>query len=159
MTAPLYEGTMPAGDYLKLAEDTGFFRAQEIEILKEVILDYQKAPNKDYFFFEQREGGNLSGFVIFGRVPLTDFSWDIYWIAVDKKTQGKGVGRGLLDRVERYILGTDKKAVLRIETSGKTQYGSTRNFYARTGFVEAGAIPDFYAEGDGLLNYYKVINR
>lgn len=159
MTTLSSEGRLPAEEYLRLAQNTGFFRSAEIDILKEVILDYQKAPNKDYVFFEEKEGGRVSGFIIFGRVPLTDFSWDIYWIAVDKDLQGKGVGRKLLERTEQFILATDKKAVLRIETSGKTQYGSTRDFYKRTGFFEAGAIPDFYAEGDGLLNYYKAITR
>lgn len=159
MTTLSSEGFLPAGEYLKLAEHTEFFRSPEIDILKEVILDYQKTPNKDYYFFEEKDGGRLSGFIIFGRVPLTDFSWDIYWIAVDKGMQGKGVGRKLLNRAEKFILGTENKAVLRIETSGKAQYGSTRNFYERTGFLEAGSIPDFYTEGDGLLNYYKVINR
>lgn len=153
------EGMLPLAEYSGLAEKTGFFRPVEIDILKEVITDYQKAPGKDYFFFEEKGKELISGFVIFGRTPLTDFSWDIYWIAVGKDSQGKGVGRRLLKRVEDFILADNEKAVIRIETSGKEQYDSTRNFYDRTGFKEAGKIPDFYAEGDSLLNYYKTISR
>lgn len=97
--------------------------------------------------------------MIFGKVSLTDFSWDIYWMAVDKELQGKGVGHRLLDRTEQFILGIDTKAVLRIETSAKAQYEPTRNFFKRNGFLEVGRIPDFYTEGDGLINYYKMIDR
>jgi ribosomal protein S18 acetylase RimI-like enzyme len=153
------EGFLPASAYLELAENTGFFRAAELGILKEVILDCQKAPDLDYYFFEEREGGLLAGFIIFGRVPLTDYSWDIYWIAVEKRLQGRGVGRRLLDRTQQFILGIDHQAILRIETSGKTEYESTRHFYKRTGFREAGFIPDFYTEGDGLQTYYKSIKH
>jgi len=48
MTPPS-EGFLPTGEYLRLAENTGFFRPPEIEILEEVIFDYQKAPNSHYF--------------------------------------------------------------------------------------------------------------
>jgi ribosomal protein S18 acetylase RimI-like enzyme len=159
MTTPPYEGAMPAGDYIDLAVDTGFFRPAEIDTLKEVILDYQKTPNTDYFFFDESEGGRLAGFIIFGRVPMTDHGWDIYWLAVNKSLQGRGIGRRLIARTEAFILLSDEKAIMRLETSGKAQYSSTREFYIRTGFSEAGAIPDFYTDGDALLNYYKAIRR
>lgn len=153
------EGMRPGEEYARLAECTGFFRPVEIDILKEVIADYQKAPDKDYSFLEETRDGKLAGFVIFGRTPLTDFAWDIYWIAVDADMQGRGVGRRLVERTEGTILKSNKKAVIRIETSGKKQYESTQFFYKKTGFLQAGAIPDFYSDGDGLLNYYKTISR
>ena len=158
-TTFLREGMRPCEEYARLAEYTGFFRPVEIEILREVVLDYQKAPDKDYSFFEETRDGKLAGFVIFGRTPLTDFSWDIYWIAVAGDMQGRGVGRRLVQRTEETILKNNKKAVIRIETSGKEQYEATQIFYRKTGFTQAGTIPDFYSDGDDLLNYYKTINR
>ena len=160
MSGPvLREGMRPSDEYTRLGERTGFFRPIEIDILHEVITDYQKAPGKDYFFFEETQDGKLAGFVIFGRTPLTDFAWDIYWIAVAHDIQGRGVGRRLVERTEEFILKDHKKAVIRIETSGKKQYEATLVFYKKTGFAQAGAIPDFYSEGDSLLNYYKTISR
>ena len=155
----LLEGMRPCDEYARLAERTGFFRPVEIDILREVVSDYQKTPDKDYSFFEETLDGKLAGFVIFGRTPLTDFAWDIYWIAVAGDMQGRGVGRRLVQRTEESILKDNKKAVIRIETSGKEQYEATQIFYEKTGFKQAGAIPDFYSEGDALLNYYKTINR
>lgn len=153
------EGMRPCAEYTRLAELTGFFRPVEIGVLEEVVADYQKAPGKDYFFFEETAHGRLAGFIIFGRTPLTDFAWDIYWIVVAADMQGRGIGRGLIERTEEFILKDNRKAVLRIETSDKEEYRSTQGFYRKTGFLPAGAIPDFYGEGDGLLNYYKTIER
>lgn len=153
------EGFLPFEEYVELAGNTGFFKQDEIDILREVVLDYQKSPNEDYYLLEEWEGAILAGFIIFGRVSMTDCSWDIYWIAVKKELQGKGIGRNLINRMERFILGVQEKAVLRLETSGKAQYENTRNFYKSTGFQDAGFIPDFYTDGDGLQTYYKAIYR
>ena len=151
------EGGRPSEEYVRLAADTGFFRDAELKVLEEVILDYQKDPGKDYFFLEEADESGSAGFIIFGRTPLTDQTWDIYWIAVRKNSQGKGVGRKLLSRAEAFILLAGPTALLRIETSGKKEYDVTQEFYKKTGFLEAGRIPDFYSEGDALINYYKRI--
>lgn len=157
--AATLEGFMPVEAYLRIAQGTGFFKDVEIEVLKEVVEDYRKAPGKDYNFFHETDGEDLAGFIIFGRTPLTDFGWDIYWIAVGKDFQGRGVGKKLLKRTEDFILQKDRKAILRIETSGKKEYDTTQYFYKKTGFAEAGRIPDFYSDGDSMLNYYKTIER
>ncbi len=153
------EGFLPVEAYARLAQGTGFFRDVEIEVLKEVIEDHRKAPGKDYNFFQEIDGADLAGFIIFGRTPLTDFGWDIYWIAVGKDFQGRGIGKKLLKRAEDFILKKDRKAILRIETSGKKEYDTTQYFYKKTGFIEAGIIPDYYSDGDSMVNYYKTIKR
>jgi|GEM_PF-4504080 len=48
---------------MALAENTGFFKADEIYILKEVVLDYQKSPNEDYYLLEEWEGEIFAGFI------------------------------------------------------------------------------------------------
>lgn len=153
------EGFMPIEEYARIALGTGFFKDVEIDVLREVIGDYRREPGKDYFFFHETAGKEPAGFIIFGRTPMTDCGWDIYWIAVGKDFQSTGIGRKLLKRTEDFILKKDRKAILRIETSGKKEYDTTQHFYKKTGFVEAGRIPDFYSAGDSMVNYYKTIER
>jgi len=99
------------------------------------------------------------GFVIFGRIPLTVDGWDIYWLAVDKAYQGKGIGKKLLKDVEEHILKEDPQANIRVETSTLKEYAHARNLYYKAGFQEVGRIKDFYASGDDVIIFYKQIAR
>jgi Acetyltransferase (GNAT) family. len=115
--------------YVEMAMRTHVFWSQEVEVLKEVLLDRKNNPTTSYTVFNERdEADRMLGFVIFGRAPITRFSWDIYWLVVDKEIQGKGIGKKLLQRVEKYVLEKDTKAILRVETSSKTEFGVARNF-------------------------------
>lgn len=138
--------------YLKIAKSTSAFNPLEVEVLKEVLTDCFENPKTTYILFEE-----VGGFTIFGRSPMTKFSWDIYWTVVDKDFQRRGIGKKLQGRVEDYILKQDKKANLRVETSSKPAYDATRDFYKSIGFKEIGRIPDFYNENDSLVIFYKEI--
>ena len=145
---------------MEILHSTFEFKPIEVDVAEDLIDAYiQQGVASGYTIYIAEEDSKISGYICFGDTPLTVGTWDIYWIAVGRDSQGKGIGRALLKKVEDFILSDNAKAVIRIETSGKEQYDSTRNFYDRTGFREAGKIPDFYAEGDSLLNYYKTISR
>ncbi|MDD5613744.1 MAG: GNAT family N-acetyltransferase, partial [Candidatus Omnitrophica bacterium] len=107
--------------YLKIAEDVAVFTKDEIDGIAETLDWYIEEPEKEFFLVEERDGDNLMGFAMFGRTPITTFSWDIYWLLVSKHYQGKGIGKRLLNKLEERILSMDKKAVLRVETSTKRE--------------------------------------
>ena len=98
--------------------------------------------------------GVFCGFVCFGKVPLTDAVYDLYWIAVDSGAQNRGVGKALLGHLDDMLLGRGARMLL-AETSSKISYGKTRAFYARNGFTEVSRIPDFYAENDDKIVFAK----
>jgi ribosomal protein S18 acetylase RimI-like enzyme len=143
--------------YVEMAVRTQVFWMQDMEILKEVLLDFKNNPTTNYTVFTEKEDTKMLGFVIFGRSPMTKYSWDIYWLVVDKEVQGKGIGKKLLQRVESHVLEKDAKAVFRVETSSKIEYGVARNFYLKQKFAECGRIPGFYSDGDDLVILYKKI--
>jgi ribosomal protein S18 acetylase RimI-like enzyme len=149
---------MPNQPYLKITKETGVFKPEEIDILAEVLDDFRKDPKSGYICLEETIDEKIAGFIIFGRTALTEFSWDIYWIVVDKNSQGRGIGKKLLKKAEEYISVHCKKAVLRVETSSKKEYFIARHFYLKQGFIEAGRIPDFYSQHDDLVIFYKGIN-
>jgi ribosomal protein S18 acetylase RimI-like enzyme len=89
----------------------------------------------------------LLGYAAFGPTPVTEGTWDLYWIAVAKEAHGKGVGSALLAAVEAKMAAS-KGRMLLIETSSRTDYEATRGFYAARGYAEQARIRDFYAVDD-----------
>ncbi len=144
--------------YLDIAQSTNIFIPQDFGILKEVLQDCQDNPTTNYILFDERQDKNILGFVIFGRIPMTEFSWDIYWLVVDKNFQGKGTGRKLLKEVESFIFSKQKRAILRVETSIRKEYTQARNLYVKQGFKQAGLISNFYGPGDDLIIFSKEIS-
>jgi GNAT superfamily N-acetyltransferase len=143
--------------FVDIARGTGVFREMEMDILAELVECCATKPDGDYKMLVEKNGEKITGFAIFGRVPLTDLSWDIYWLVVDKAYQGKGLAKKIMKRIEQYILGRSEWAVLRVETSSRPEYSPARAFYLNQGFAEAGSIQDFYAPGDGINVYSKQI--
>lgn len=150
---------------MSVAQSTGVFHPDEIRVLTEVLekcytfheADIHTLPADGYFIYEEKNNDELCGFVIFGKTPMTQSNWDIYWVAVDKKYQGKGIGSRLVKKVEEYILEKEGFATMRLETSSRKEYVGTRIFYIKNGFKESGRIPGFYALGDDLVTFYKKV--
>lgn len=138
--------------------ETGNFTSVEIEVALELIDIYLDRPEqKDYILYcavDQHD--RVAGYVCYGPTPMTEGTWDLYWIAVDPKRQGSGVGKALLDFVENRIRAQNAR-LLMIETSSKPNYNATRQFYFRQNYQEIARIPDFYAVGDDRVIYRKLL--
>ena len=140
-----------------LAQATGFFHADEVEIAAELVDErLTKGPTSGYEFVLAERDGRVLGYSCFGPIPCTTASYDLYWIAVHPETQGQGLGRRLLDETERRVRQMGGTRVY-AETSSRPQYLSTRAFYERTGYHLAEMLEDFYAPGDGRATYLKVL--
>ena len=90
----------------------------------------------------------------FAPTPMTDRTWHLFWIAVSKHTQAKGVGGKLLRHVEDAIRGEGGRMLL-IETSTLPHYDLTRKFYLKHGYELDATVHDFYAEGDHMAVFRK----
>lgn len=138
-----------------LTTGTGFFKPLELDALREVLDDYH-AANADlgHRCFVWDAGGELHGYVYHAPAPMTDRTWYLYWIAVDAALQGKGLGGRLLAFVERDVTEQGGRLLL-IETSTTAHYEPTRRFYRKYGYDQPATIPDFYADGDGMVVFSK----
>lgn len=156
MLRPTQPADTPA--LLTLTAGTGVFQPHEIETLEEVLADYHR-EGADYGHvcgtFEA--DGRVAGFIYFAPVAMTDRTWELWWIVVDKDRQGRGDGRWLLAEVERQVTELDGRLLL-IETSSTSHYEPTRRFYTRNGYTLAATIPDYYADGDGKCVYWKKLS-
>jgi ribosomal protein S18 acetylase RimI-like enzyme len=126
-------------------------RETAIELIKESL-----AGDDDYIVFVLEEEDKVHGYVCYGPTPLTEGTYDLYWIAVDSESQGKGYGRALLQFVEEDLR-KRKARLLVIETSSMETYGNTVRFYEKAGYQLASVIKEFYKPGDDKLTFIKYL--
>src|SRR5688500_9660608 len=93
-------------------------------------------------------------YACFGRTPMTDAAFDLYWLVTAASVRGRGYGRQLLGALESELR-TRGARNLRIETSSLEGQGGALRFYERAGYAVAGRIPDFYRPGDDLITLVK----
>lgn len=131
------------------------FRTDEIQTADEVLAEALRDGHAGHYRVLVAEAdGRPVGWSCHGRVPLTDATYDLYWMAVHPSFQGRGVGQALLAEIER-LLGQAGARWLLAETSSSSLYDKTRAFYERAGFTVVGNVPDFYRPEDGRITYGK----
>jgi ribosomal protein S18 acetylase RimI-like enzyme len=149
---PMEAADKPA--FMALLEATPEFEPAEIPIAEEVLDCYLVSPGRDYQALAAEKDGRFVGYICYGSTPLTESTWDIYWMAVQQSMRGHGVGTALLHEAEERIKTLGGHLVL-IETSSKPNYLPTRRFYRRHNYKQISRIKDFYAPGDHLVTFEK----
>ncbi len=107
-----------------------------------------------YVFLVYREGQQVLGYACFGPHPLTEGSFDVYWIAVDPANRGRGIGRALFACVEAEVRLRGGRLLL-VETSSSPAYAPARRFYEACGYRYQAVVHNFYAPGDDLIIFVK----
>lgn len=139
--------------------DTNHFNAEEIQVALELIDTYLKDEEQvDYIIFVYTDDvtDKVEGYICYGRRPLTESTYDLYWIAVDPNIHGKGIGSKLISHMEEDLKERGANLVL-IETSGKAAYENERRFYEKNRYKLQTVIRDFYRRGDDLVIYHKYL--
>jgi ribosomal protein S18 acetylase RimI-like enzyme len=140
-----------------LVRDTGLFREAEVRTAVE-LLDEALDGDDDYRFLGAFDGDELVGYACFGPTPDTVGTFDLYWIAVDKRRQGSGIGTQLVTAVEQRLSAVGGRLIV-VETSSRSDYDATRRFYEAKGYTRTATIPGYYAQGDDLVIYIKDLTR
>jgi ribosomal protein S18 acetylase RimI-like enzyme len=125
----------------------------------ELLQAYLTQPDQGgYDFLVYRNGEGALGFACYGSHPLTEGTFDLYWICTARKAQGQGIAGALLRRVEEEVR-TQGGRLLLVETSSTPAYAPARRFYEGQGFRYESVVHDFYSPSDDLLIYAKRIDR
>ena len=141
----------------RLVASTGVFYRQERAVALELLeARLTQGPRSGYSFFFAERRGELLGYAAWGQAPLTQRTFDLYWIAVTPAAQGQGLGQALLELVEGAIAARGG-GNLYIETSSRKAYARTRRFYVDAGYRRVARLRDFYAPNDHKLMFCKVI--
>jgi ribosomal protein S18 acetylase RimI-like enzyme len=132
------------------------FTREEIDVAMEMIdIVLKDERQKDYKIHCMVDGQDQPvGYICYGPTPMTEGTFDLYWIVVDPNFQGQGIGSKLLDFLEKVLKGMDGRMIL-AETSSIPEYEETQRFYLQKGFQEVGRVPDYYYPGNDRITYCK----
>lgn len=146
------------GSIDQLLRDTGAFRSEEhavaMELVDEILHKGSASGYRGYCFCDRHS--RLSGYICFGPVPMTERSYDLYWIAVDPRAARRGIGSRLVRFMESSIARTGGGTVY-IETSSTAPYEAAAALYRKGGYSLAALLNDFYRGGDHKLVFRKEI--
>ena len=137
----------------ELIERAGVFVQIDVDCVRELLADYFGKPDHGgYRFIVYRKGERVLGMACYGATPLTDGTFDLYWLAVAPEARREGIGCALLDEVEADLRRQGARLLV-VETSGSPAYEPARRFYQARGYHNQATIPDFYMPGDDLVIY------
>jgi ribosomal protein S18 acetylase RimI-like enzyme len=157
MIRPTTEADTP--QLLQLTEGTGVFKPHEIQALGEVLSDYHASAHAaGHVAVTLEEHGKILGYAYYAPAAMTDRTWYLYWIAVTRDTQAKGIGGKLLRYAEDDIRKRNGR-VLFIETSSLPHYELTRRFYEKHHYEITGVLRDYYSDSDDMVVFRKVMAK
>jgi GNAT superfamily N-acetyltransferase len=135
----------------KILRATPEFKPSEVAVAKELIDSYLDDPSgSGYHILVAEVNRTVEGYICFGPTPLTEATWDVYWMAVTREKQGQGIGSALMKSAEKEMIRAKGRLSI-IETSSTPAYEKTRNFHLSQGYETIARIPDFYAPDDDKL--------
>ena len=138
-----------------IADETGVFKPHEIVALHEVLDDFHAENHGEgHRSVTYEHHGQIAGFAYYAPAAMTDRTWYLYWIAVSKHIQARGIGAALLKYVEEDIRKQNGRILL-IETSSLPHYDLTRRFYIKHHYDQEAVLRDFYADADDMVVFRK----
>jgi ribosomal protein S18 acetylase RimI-like enzyme len=112
--------------------------------------------NTDHSILVASSGKGPVGYVCYGPTPMTEGTFDLYWIVSDPDVRGQGIGASLIGAMEADIRSRQGR-VIRVETSATEDYGPARGFYQSMQYREEARFKDFYKPGDDLVILKKLL--
>jgi ribosomal protein S18 acetylase RimI-like enzyme len=151
---PLFE--KDRATLLSILIKTRAFTSAEIDVAMELIdIVLKDRIQKDYQIDCMAEDQDLAiGYICYGPTPMTEGTFDLYWIAVDPDFQEKGAGSKLLDFLVKAVKVRGGRMIL-ADTSTVPFYEKTRKFYVKNAFQEVARIPDYYQPGNDRITFYR----
>ncbi len=144
---------------MRILHNTPEFKRSEVAIAEELIdCHLRDSLSSGYHILVADAGSTVAGYICYGPAPLTEGTWDLYWMAVAQEKRGQGIGSRLMESAEREII-RDKGRLAVIETSSTPAYEATRRFHIGHGYEVVASIPDFYASGDDKVILQKRLSE
>ncbi|MEM2936551.1 MAG: GNAT family N-acetyltransferase [Candidatus Bathyarchaeia archaeon] len=149
---PLIPGDRPVIE--RILRQVKVFTEEEVDTALQIVdLCLQSREQHDYTInVAVDEEGSPLGYICYGKTPLTDGVYHLYWIAVDPSHQARGIGGALLEFMEEKVRDLGGRMIL-VETSSSPKYQKARDFYFKHGYREVARIEDFYRVNEGLIIY------
>lgn len=132
------------------------FRPEEAAVALEMVAEtLDPRPDTDYEWMIAEAAGRVVGFAAFGPVPLTEGTFDLYWIAVATDSGRHGIAAQMDEAVTDQLRSRPGARWLLAETSSTAPYLPARAFYRKRGYAQLGRLADYYRPGDDRLTFGK----
>jgi ribosomal protein S18 acetylase RimI-like enzyme len=131
-------------------DDTGLFPTELLPEMAEPFL----SGSADHLWLVICEGEAVLGFAYVEPERMTDNTHNLLAIAVSPARQNGGVGKALIEAVERRLADTGGRVLL-VETSSLADFEPARAFYDGLGFAREACIREFYAAGEDKIVFWK----
>jgi ribosomal protein S18 acetylase RimI-like enzyme len=139
---------------LSMLIKTRSFTSAEIDVAMELIdIVLKDQIQKDYQIYCMVDDQDQAiGYICYGPTPMTQGTFDLYWIAVDPDFQERGVGSKLLSLLEEVVKAEGGRMIL-ADTSTIPHYEKTQKFYLKNGFQEVARVLDYYHPGNDRVTF------
>lgn len=144
---------------VELVNTNTIFKKSERQVAIELIdeaLELEEPDEFDYNIFVCIEDDKIKGYHCTGKRYMTDGVFDLYWIMVDAREHGKGIGKKLLKHADKFVKQQNGYLII-AETSATKKYYNTRQFYLKSGYEVLADIKDFYKKNDNLIIFGKYL--
>jgi ribosomal protein S18 acetylase RimI-like enzyme len=139
-------------DALKgILDSSGLFPS---EYLEEMISPYFTDLASEEIWFTYVQDGAPIGFGYCVPEKLTDGTYNLLAIAVDRMSQGFGIGSKMVNYLEDELKRQNKR-ILIVDTSSSEEFVLTRSFYIKAGYSIVATIKDFWKDGEDKVTFYK----
>lgn len=138
-----------------ILDSSGLFPS---EMLDDMISDFFTNDKSSDFWFTTVEDRTPVSIGYCAPEQMTEGTFNLYAIAVDKEHQGKGIGSDMMRYIENRLRENNERILL-VETSGTADFELTRKFYHKIGYKEQAVIPEYYAEGDDKVVFWKKLSE
>lgn len=138
----------------RLVAQTGVFNEEEIAVARSLIEETLAHDKGEYLFLMVDGADGLDGYVCFGPILGTERRYELYWIAVGRNTQHRGLGRKLLATCEEVIRARSGTHLF-AETSTREVYAPAHTLYVRCGYTREALVTDYHADGDHMAIFGK----
>jgi GNAT superfamily N-acetyltransferase len=135
-----------AAAILSVAEASGLFERPEVAEIEGLLKEHFAAGETSEHNWLVVDDGGVSAVAYHAPERMTSGTSNLYMLVVHPDKQGRGLGRSLIERVERDLSAAGGRLLL-VETLGVEEFEGQRRFYAANGFSEEARIRDFYDAG------------
>lgn len=146
-------------DYETVAGTSGVFKGVEVDLMTEILKDWQQSPGQPYTLLELRDGKTLVAFAIIHRVTGRNFTFDIRFIVLDRDYRSGTAIQHLFQLIDEELLKSLPFAVIRIEISSSKMNSLGHEALESAGYCQMGHIPGYYGDDDDFYLYVRAIFR
>jgi len=91
-------------EYEQVATNCGSLVGVEVDLMLEILKEWQAAPGKEYTLLELRDGKALAAFAIIHKVAGRNFTFDIRFLVLDRDYRSTPVMSHLFELIDQEIL-------------------------------------------------------